>query len=100
MNITLQYFDSCPNWKVADGRVKSIIEEHGLDVAIEYQLIETPEEAEKYHFIGSPTLLIDGRDPFASDDLAPIGLACRTYMTAAGPTASPSVEQLEEALGV
>ena len=100
MKITLQYFDSCPNWKVAEGRVKSIIEEHGLDVALEYQLIETPEEAEKYQFIGSPTLLIDGRDPFTSDDLAPVGLACRTYMTAAGPTESPSVEQLEEALGL
>ncbi len=48
MNITLQYFESCPNWKVAEGRVKSIIEEHGLDVDLEYQLIETPGEAEKY----------------------------------------------------
>lgn len=100
MNVTLQYFDSCPNWKVAEGRVKTIIEENGLDVDLEYQLIETPEEAEKYQFAGSPTLLIDGRDPFASEDLAPSGLACRTYMTAAGSAESPSVEQLEQALGV
>lgn len=67
---------------------------------LEYQRIETPEDAEKYQFAGSPTLLINGRDPFASDDLAPIGLACRTYMTDAGRAASPSVEQLKEALGV
>ncbi len=100
MNVTLQYFDSCPNWKVTEGRVKSIIEEHGLDVDLEYQQIETPEDAEQYQFAGSPTLLIDGLDPFGSGDLAPVGLACRTYMTDAGPSASPSVEQLEEALGV
>ncbi len=99
MKVTLQYFESCPNWKVAEQRVKSIIEQHGLGVDLEYQLIETPEEAEQHQFAGSPTLLIDGRDPFGSD-LAPIGLACRTYMTAAGPAESPTIDQLKEALGV
>ena len=39
MNITLQYFDSCPNWKVAEDRVKTIIEETRLEVDLEYQLI-------------------------------------------------------------
>ncbi len=99
MTITLQYFESCPNWKVAESLVKSILEEHGLGVDLEYQLIEPTEEAEKYQFAGSPTLLIDGHDPFASD-LAPIGLACRTYTTAAGPAESPTIEQIEEGLGV
>lgn len=100
MKVTIQYFDSCPNWKIAEGRVKSIIEEYGLGVDLEYHRIETPEDAEKYQFAGSPTLLIDGHDPFASDDLTQIGLACRTYMTAEGRAESPSVEQLQDALGV
>ena len=99
MNITLQYFDSCPNWKVAEDRVKTIIEETRLEVDLEYQLIETPEEAEKYQFAGSPTLLIDGLDPFATDGM-PIGLACRTYMTEAGPAEAPSVDQIRLALGL
>ena len=98
MNITLQYFDSCPGWKVAGSRLKAIIEERGLDVSLQYQRIETNEEAEKYQFAGSPTLLFDGRDPFASSPM-PVGLACRTYMTTAGQAPSPSVEQLEAALG-
>jgi hypothetical protein len=99
MDVVLQYFDSCPNWRVAERRVKSIVERHGLDVNLTYQLIETPEDAERYRFAGSPTVLIDGRDPFASEP-AQVGLACRTYVTASGPAESPSVEQLEHALGV
>ena len=52
MNITLQYFDSCPNWKIAEGRLKAIIAERGLDVSLSYQRIETSEDAMKYSFAG------------------------------------------------
>lgn len=99
MTITIQYFDSCPNWRIAEGRVKSIVEEHGLEASIEYQRIETDDDAVEYRFAGSPTLLIDGVDPFASGQM-PVGLACRTYVTDEGPAESPTVAQLEEALGV
>jgi len=44
-------------------------------------------------FHGSPTVLIDGVDPFA-DWNAPIGVACRVYATPAGLDGAPSVEQL------
>ena len=29
------------------------------------EFVETPEDAERLRFIGSPTLLVQGRDPFA-----------------------------------
>ncbi len=99
MNITLQYFDSCPGWKLVDRHVKDIIEQRRLDASFDYQRIETSQDAEKYQFPGSPTLLIDGKDPF-STGLLPVGLACRTYATETGMAPSPSVEQLEEAMGV
>ena len=98
MNITLQYFDSCPGWKVADSRLKTIIKERDLDINFQLQRIETLEGAEKHQFAGFPTLLIDGRDPFTTGDM-PIGLACRTYWTEDGLAPSPSLEQLEAALG-
>ena len=60
MEITIQYFDSCPNWKVVDNRVKELVQQHGLDVSLTYQLIDTPEAAEEYQFAGSPTMLVDG----------------------------------------
>ena len=99
MNITLQYFDSCPNWRIADERVRRVIADHDLDADLEYQLVESPDEAEKYRFHGSPTLLIDGVDPFATEDTK-VGFVCRVYLTEAGVAEAPSVEQIAQALGV
>jgi hypothetical protein len=59
--------------------------------------VATPEDAERLRFRGSPTILIDGRDPFANE-AAPFGLSCRVYRTERGLEGSPSLEQLREAL--
>ena len=96
MDITLQYFDGCPNWKVTDSRLKALINDQGLDTTIRYQLIDTYEAAVEHGFRGSPTVLIDGTDPFADDD-APVGLSCRIYLTDDGPAGSPTLRQLQEA---
>jgi hypothetical protein len=97
MEITLQYFDDCPNWKIADAHLTTLISDRGLDTTLDYQLIDTPEAAVEHQFRGSPTVLIDGVDPFA-DSNAPIGLACRIYRTEQGPAGSPTLEQLEQAV--
>jgi len=67
MKITIQYFDGCPHWKLADERVQSVL--RGLardDVSLAHQLIDSPEDATRFGFHGSPTILIDGRDAFAT----------------------------------
>ncbi len=43
MNITLQYFDSCPNWKVADQRIREVITTLGLNADYGYQLVNSPD---------------------------------------------------------
>lgn len=96
MDITLQYFDGCPNWKVADARLRSLKEE-GFDLEIVRQLIETPEAAAEAGFRGSPTVLVDGIDPFA-DPGAPVGLSCRVYRTVEGLAGSPTLDQLRKAV--
>jgi hypothetical protein len=48
-------------------------------------------------FRGSPTVLVDGRDPFA-DRQAPVGLSCRVYSTPEGLAGAPTVAQLIEVL--
>ncbi len=98
MNITIQYFDGCPNWRLADERLREALREAGADGAkITYQKIETPEQAEEAGFRGSPSILVDGRDPFADKD-APVGLSCRVYQTETGPDGAPSLAQLAVAL--
>jgi hypothetical protein len=62
-------------------------------VQVERRLVVTPEQAEAARFPGSPTVLVNGRDPFA-DPAAPVGLSCRVYGTADGLAGAPTVEQL------
>lgn len=96
MRITVQYFDGCPNREVVDRRIAEALDGRA-DAEIAHQRVETAEDAVRLRFLGSPTILIDGVDPFAGDD-APVGLACRVYRTPDGLAGSPTVEQLRQAL--
>jgi hypothetical protein len=96
MDITLQFFDGCPNWQVTERRLSTLVAE-GLDVTIGYQRIESYESAIEHRFRGSPTVLINGVDPFADGD-APVGVACRIYETESGPAGSPTLDQLRAAI--
>lgn len=96
MEITLQYFDGCPNWEVLDRRLAELLDGRS-DIRVTRQLVETAEDAERLGFHGSPTVLVDGVDPYA-DEHTPVGLACRVFRTPAGPGGSPTVEQLREAI--
>lgn len=96
MDVVLQYFDDCPNWKRTATHLDALAAEvPGLVVSL--QRVETTEEAERLNFRGSPSILVDGVDPFAPDD-APAGLACRVYPTPHGPAGSPTLEQLRTAI--
>jgi hypothetical protein len=92
MDITLQYFDGCPNWEITDRHLRALIA-NGVEASIHYEEVANHEIAVQLGFRGSPTVLIDGVDPFAVTD-EPLGLACRIYQTEAGPAGSPSVDQL------
>ena len=95
MHVTLLYFDGCPNWELADRRLRDLADEFGF--MLRYEKVETPEEAERLGFAGSPTVLVDGTDPFATGD-EPTGLACRMYATEEGPQGSPTIGQLRSAV--
>lgn len=92
--VVFQYFSGCPNWKTTHQRLEEAIADRSM--SIEMQLVESPEEAAAVGFRGSPTVLIDGVDPFADPDTPAGGaLACRVYQSEDG---SPTVDQLREAL--
>ena len=98
MRIELLYFDGCPNWTVVEERLARAMTAAGCeDVTIHRRKVATAEEAEQVGFIGSPTIRVDGRDPFAVGE-EQVGLACRVYSTPEGLSGSPTVEQLLEAL--
>ncbi len=94
MEVQLLYFDGCPNWEAANRHLEEALRVVGREGAhVLREKVETPEEAERRHFRGSPTVLIDRRDPFGGE--GPAGLSCRVYPTEDG---SPSVAQLVDAL--
>jgi hypothetical protein len=95
VKVELRYFDGCPNWQTTEDRLMALQPE--LRFSLTRRLVETPEEAERLGFRGSPTILVDGIDPFAVGD-EPIGLACRIYRTPVGPSGSPTAEQLRKAV--
>jgi len=98
MAVRLRYFDGCPNWKVAHQRLKEALRRTGREnEEIVLEQVNSPAEAERMRFRGSPPILIEGEDHFA-DEAASYGLSCRVYRTERGTEGSPSVEQLEGAL--
>lgn len=98
MDVSLLYFDDCPNWKVAHQRLAVIAAEHP-DVVVTRHRVETVEEAERLRFHGSPSILVDGVDVFAETG-AGVGLSCRVYRTPDGLAGAPTMEQLRAALRV
>lgn len=98
MDVTLLYFEDCPNWKIAEQRLATIAAENA-DVTLESHRVETSEEAERRGFHGSPSILVDGVDVFAEPG-AGVGLSCRVYRTPDGLAGLPSLEELRVALGV
>jgi hypothetical protein len=93
VRVVLRYFDGCPNWRLADERIRAALTQVGTSPEIVYETVETPGDAVRLGFRGSPSLLIGERDPFA-DQAGPVGLCCRIYKTEQGPEGAPSVGQL------
>ncbi|RLE11605.1 MAG: thioredoxin family protein [Actinobacteria bacterium] len=97
MEITIQHFNDCPNWLEAAEHVQRAVDHVDTDVTVRLEIVNTPQRAEEVRFRGSPTILIDGTDPFAEPD-APVGLSCRIYTTPSGIAGSPTTEQLVDLL--
>jgi hypothetical protein len=96
MEVSLLYFEGCPNWKLADERLTRLAVERP-DISVTHQLVETPDEADRVGFLGSPSIRVDGVDVFAEPG-AGVGLSCRRYRTPDGYRGAPTLEQLRAVL--
>ncbi|MDQ2738313.1 MAG: hypothetical protein M3Y35_06800 [Actinomycetota bacterium] len=98
MDVELLVIADCPNGTRAAALLCSALRNLGLGrVEITTTVITSPEHAERRGFTGSPTILIDGNDPFPEPD-QPSALACRVYPTSSGPGGIPDLRMLREAL--
>ena len=98
VDVELLLVPDCPNARVASELLASALSEAGpASTPIRVSVIESQGAAQARRFLGSPTILINGRDPF-SERGRPPALACRVYPSPAGPAGLPPTEQLHAAL--
>lgn len=80
MTIEFLYFEGCPNHETALRNLKEVLSEIGRTDEIEIINIEKPEDAEKHHFLGSPSIRIDNKDlEITEDDSTEYSMRCRRY---------------------
>lgn len=97
MRIVVLTVPDCPNGPAAGRHLAEALAGR-TDVSVEHRVVSTPEEAERYGMHGSPTILVDGRDPFAEPG-AVTSLSCRLYLDADGRAqGAPSAGQFRAAL--
>jgi hypothetical protein len=88
----------CPHSAAAQDLLRSVLLDAGWPAtAIRVTVIASQREAEQRGFVGSPTILINGVDPFAEPGRT-AALACRIYPGPHGPSGLPPADQLRAAL--
>lgn len=96
--VTVLTVPDCPNAPLLRGRIAEALE--GRAVPVEWIEVRDADEATRHRMTGSPTLLLDGIDPFAHRGAQP-SLSCRLYHHADGTTdGAPAVADLRRALTV
>lgn len=95
MNVELLVVPDCPHQHAAMVLMRSALDDVGLaDINFGVTVIDTQEAADRRGFIGSPTIVINGADPFAEPG-RPTAMACRVYPGTGGV---PEPRSLREAL--
>jgi hypothetical protein len=97
MDIELLYVPDCPNRETARQHLDAALAEQGVVAVVREREVATPEEADRVGMHGSPTIRVDGRDPFAGPDGRP-SLSCRLYRGEHGASGAPTVAQLAAVL--
>lgn len=99
MRVELLYLDGCPHWRLAQDRLRQALLLTGRpEVAVRLREVTTVVEAAERRFSGSPTILVDGSDPFDTGGSDRPSMTCRLYPTPEGLQGSPTVAQLRAAL--
>lgn len=97
LEVTVLAVPGCPNEPVLRDRLAQVLSDYP-DATVTRRVIRDEAGAARYGMHGSPTLLVNGSDPFAVPG-TPAGLSCRLYRDQGGPAGgAPSVAALREAL--
>jgi hypothetical protein len=79
LRVSFLYYEDCPSHELALERLHQVLVEEGIDAEVEIVKVETDAQAEQWCFVGSPTILVEGRDIDPPLSTAQFGLTCRAY---------------------
>jgi hypothetical protein len=98
MDVEFLVVPDCLNESVALSVLRSAFDRVGLaGQSARTTVIANQDQAEERGFVGSPTILIDGVDPFGVAGQSP-AVACRVYVTPAGLSGVPPLGDVISAL--
>lgn len=94
-------WSGCPSHEAAGEQVAEALGELGFGgVPVGLRWVETDEEAERLGFVGSPTVVVDGRDVLPPPPDTTPSLTCRIYHHRDGRVSPlPDPYDLRDALG-
>ena len=78
--------------------VERVVDETGVPAVIEVVEMESDSDAEEHRALGSPTVLVDGRDVDPDPTLWEYSADDRIYRSPRGPCGWPQAEWIREAL--
>jgi hypothetical protein len=97
MEIELLVVADCPHETAAAELITTAVADTGVQARVTHTVVTSLDQARRRGFPGSPTILVNGSDPFA-DRAAPAAMACRLYPTPEGLRGVPALEDLRQAL--
>lgn len=99
MDITFLYWEECMSHEEALRRLRQVMAEEGILAPIKMVKVETWAQAEQLQFIGSPTIIVNGKDIQPPPPSASSVLTCRAYYLEDGRVSPlPSLELIRRAL--
>lgn len=99
MQIDFFYFEECPSHEQALERLRKVVSEESVEADISVVEVETEEQAQDLEFVGSPTILIEGRDISPHLEYPNYALTCRAYQLEDGRISPlPSEEMIRRTI--
>jgi hypothetical protein len=79
VRVAFLFYEDCPSHELTLERLREVLDEEDVDAEVEVVKVESEEQAQERHFVGSPTILLNGQDIDPPPPDSYYTLTCRAY---------------------